>query len=1310
MKKILPLLLVLLVFLPARSLSQFQLNGNAYATGQECFTLTDDVLWQGGSVWYLNQVNINQAFDLYFRIFLGCRDETGADGMAFVLQQVSTSVGTGGGGLGYQGITPSLAVEFDTWQNTEVGDPSFDHMAIMRNGVTDHTISSNLAGPVTMLPGAPNVEDCQWHLVRVTWSPLTNQLQVYFDCQLRLTYTGNIRQTIFNNTSNVFWGFTGATGGSRNRHAFCLDYVSFTQFNQEVEICKGSSTQIDVGSGLSFQWTPTAGVSNPLQRNPILTPDTTTLYTVNVIDSCGNVRQNLVLVTVNELPEAIAGPDTTLCEGQSAQLFASGGVTYQWTPGSGLSATNIPNPVVLPTTPTNYTVTVTDSNGCRDTDVVQVNFMRAEAGPNFAICAGDSVRLTASGGIAYAWSPAVGVSNTSISNPRVSPPVSTTYTVTVTDPSGCTDTDTVRITVRPLPVANAGPDQSICMGDTATLTGGTGTGYSWAPPFFLSSPNSAVTRAFPSQTTVYTLTVRDQFNCQRRDTMRLTVNALPVLAVAPDTASCEGIPVPVQAFSDPGFQYQWEPAQWANNPNLAAPLVTPDSSRMFVVTLTDTNGCVRVDSQFVRIMHANAGADVELCIFDSLRLQASGGIAYLWDPSPDLLFGNQPDPVVFPQITTDFYVTVTDTIGCTNRDTVRVTVNPLPVTSVSSPDPYVCSEGTTQLTATGGSQYIWTPGNLFNDSTLAAPIATLYNFTQNVVDSTWLFVTVIDSNGCVNYDSIGMEVRLLPIIAVSPDTFVCPGGSVPLWSTGGVGYAWSPGATLSDTLNANTIASPVRTTFYTTTITAVWGCSDSDSVKVYVIAPEAGRDTTICLLDSTALLGGGGVSYLWSPPDGLSAVNVARPVASPAQTTRYVVVVTDSLGCVDSDFVWVFVNPLPPANAGPDSSMCFGDSVQLGASGGVRYLWQPGADLSSDTLSNPFAFPGVTTTYLVTVTDTNQCHRDDSLVLVVHPLPVTEAGPDTAICIGDTMNLRGSGALTYVWSPAEGIAQVTNPVSPASPPVTVLYTLTGTDQFGCVESDSVRIRVKLRPELAGDVTDSICVFQDAELTVSGVGPGGEPTGYRWSTGDSTAIIRPAPRFTENYWVVSLFDGCPSDTLFGFVDVARDLPLPAFTADPLEGFPPLEITFTNESEFASVYFWRFGDGEFSEVPSPVHTYLMPGEYEVELVADNGRGCPDSITFTFIKVWEASLFFPNAFSPNGDGQNDFFYLPNGGWATLEVRIFDRWGKEVFFSEDPDFKWDGRVRGLDAPEGVFVFVVRAQDVKGNRFERSGSVTLLR
>ncbi len=1290
--------------------AQFKTNGNAYSTGQGCFVLTNAQAFEAGSVWYLNKVNLNQPFDLYFQINLGCKDADGADGMAFVLQQVSTSVGSSGAGLGYSGIQPSLTVEFDTWQNGDLNDPTFDHMSMMRNGNVNHNNVNNLAGPTSILPGNANIEDCNFHLIRITWEPANNTYSVYVDCQLRMSYTGNIRSNIFNNDPLVFWGFTGATGGYNNVQKFCLDYVSFTQASIDTAICENGSVQIDVGSGQTFSWTPTTGVSNPNIRNPILSPDTTTQYIVNVIDSCGYVRENIVNVEVKPNPVAVASNDTALCQGQSAQLFANGGATYQWSPPTGLSNPNVANPVVILQNTTTYTVTVTAANGCIDTEQVRVSNVQADAGPDRTICQLDSVQLLAAGGSFYQWSPAIGLSNPNVINPKASPLVSTTYTVTITYPTGCTDTDTMRVNVRSLPLANAGADISICKGDTGTLAGNPGiTSYLWTPAATLSSPNSRITSVFPTQSSTYTLTVTDGFGCKKSDQVGVTVWELPVLQTARDTATCEGISVPVQAISDPGFQYAWTPAQWFNDPALAMPQVTPDSSQWLTITLTDTNGCISVDSQFVRVMHANAGEDFPICIYDSTRLMASGGVAYVWDPSPDLIFGNQADPVVFPQITTSFFVTVTDTIGCTNRDTVTVIVNPLPVTGIASSEPYVCSNGTTQLTGTGGINYLWSPGGTFSDSTIFNPIATLYNLTPNLIDSTWLFVAVTDTNGCTNYDSIGIEVRLRPIITVSADTFVCPGGSVPLAATGGVTCLWTPGLTLSDSTTFNTIATPLRSTYYTATVTAVWGCTEWDSVLVYVIAPEAGRDSTICRLDSAKLLGGGGVNYLWSPPTGLSSAFVAQPFASPDSTTSYTVIVTDSLGCVDSDFVTVFVNQLPPAYAGPDTSMCFGDSVGLSASGGIAYLWTPGTGLSVDSISNPIAFPDQTVTYTVAVTDTNQCTQYDSLVFTVHPLPLVDAGADTAICRGDTATLVGKNAVVYLWSPPETLSANDARIVGAFPDQTSMYMLLGIDQFGCMQSDSMWVRVKDVPTVTGDLIDSVCVFRPGLLEATGAVASGWPSLF-WSTGDTTNVITPTPRRTTDYWVVAMTDGCTSDTLKGYIFVAEDLPLPAFEPDISEGYGPLDVQLINQSMFSNTYRWTFSDGATSTEENPFHTFEFTGQYTISLVADNGLGCPDSITYSFITVWEPAIFVPNAFTPNGDGINDYFTIPNFGWQNFQVRIYDRWGILIYLSNDPQFQWDGQFKGLDAQEGVFTFVLEARNRENTNIKRAGTVTLIR
>ncbi|MBK9109737.1 MAG: hypothetical protein IPM92_15530 [Saprospiraceae bacterium] len=108
--------------------------------------LTEENFGQTGSIWYEDKVSLHSSFDIYFDINLGCLDAQGADGIAFVFQPISTSIGVSGGGLGYQGVMPSLAVEFDTYHNGNYTDPIFDHVAIIRNGNVDHASGDNLSG------------------------------------------------------------------------------------------------------------------------------------------------------------------------------------------------------------------------------------------------------------------------------------------------------------------------------------------------------------------------------------------------------------------------------------------------------------------------------------------------------------------------------------------------------------------------------------------------------------------------------------------------------------------------------------------------------------------------------------------------------------------------------------------------------------------------------------------------------------------------------------------------------------------------------------------------------------------------------------------------------------------------------------------------------------------------------------------------------------------------------------------------------------------------------------------------------------
>ncbi|MBX9853122.1 MAG: hypothetical protein K2X86_15370, partial [Cytophagaceae bacterium] len=404
-------------------------------------------------------------------------------------------------------------------------------------------------------------------------------------------------------------------------------------------ICAGSSTNLSASGGVTYSWAPAAGLSNPNIANPVATPAATTTYTVTVTDGAGCSNTDNVTITVNPLPLANAGPDASVCAGSSTNLSASGGVTYSWAPAAGLSDPNIANPVATPAATTTYTVTVTDANGCVNTDnvIITVNPLPvADAGPDVTICVGSSTNLSASGGITYSWSPAAGLSNPNISNPVASPIVTTTYTVAVIDGNGCVDTDDVIVTANE-PTADAGSDVTICEGTGTILNGSGGTTYSWAPGGSLSNPNISNPVASPVTTTTYTLTVTDLMGCTGDAQVTIFVNPAPIANAGPDAAMCFGASINLSASG--GGTYSWAPAGSLSDPNIANPVATPVATTTYTVTVTDGNGCQKTDDVVITVNPlptADAGVDATVCAGLSTNLSASGGTTYSWAPGATL--------------------------------------------------------------------------------------------------------------------------------------------------------------------------------------------------------------------------------------------------------------------------------------------------------------------------------------------------------------------------------------------------------------------------------------------------------------------------------------------------------------------------------------------------------------------------------------------------------------------------------------------------------------------------------------------------
>ena len=442
---------------------QFVLNGDAFELGDGCFQLTEEITNQAGSVWYDSLINLEDNFEVNFEIYLGDLDASGADGIAFVLQPVSTGLGSTGGGLGYEDIEPSLAIEFDTWQNADNSDPSYDHMAIMQDGVLSHSAPTALTPVTQILSGSINAEDGAYHQVRITWNPATQEVQCFVDCDLRISYTGDIVSDIFGGDPFVYMGFTAATGGSFNDQIVCLDYITAVDELADVLLCPGDSVQLTVPEGFaSYNWSPATGVSDPTIFNPWFTPTVTTTYTVTLTDECGNTITDDVTITIGS-PELVdLGDDLELCEGSTFtyNITIAGG-SYLWNNGSTL-------PIFTISEPGTYSVAV-QVGTCVDADTVNVNYNPVPLvnfGPYTVVCGLDETLIldATNPGATYLWQDGSTAPIFEVNDDGL-------YFVTATL-GICSDQDSIAVNYSSFPSVNLGPDILLCPDETATIIAG----------------------------------------------------------------------------------------------------------------------------------------------------------------------------------------------------------------------------------------------------------------------------------------------------------------------------------------------------------------------------------------------------------------------------------------------------------------------------------------------------------------------------------------------------------------------------------------------------------------------------------------------------------------------------------------------------------------------------------------------------------------------------------------------------------------------------------------------------------------------
>jgi gliding motility-associated-like protein len=772
--------------------------------------------------------------------------------------------------------------------------------------------------------------------------------------------------------------------------------------------------------------------------------------------------------------------------------------------------------------------------------------------------------------------------------------------------------------------------------------------------------------------------INDQCPCDNGS----QANGCSRAAITGDTVLCAGESTTLTASGTGTFF-------WNNGTTGPTVTLTPGASQRVSVVATASNGYV--DSAVANITVntlppiAINPASTSICIGNSATLTGSGGLGYLWSD------GTIASSItVSPASTANYSVTGTDINGCTATASSTVTVNQLPIPSVNPAATAICNGDNTTLTASGGTGYAWSDG-----STTAA-------ITVFPTSNTTYIVTATDANNCSATTSSNVTVNALPVPVITPAAVaICIGDNTTLTASGGNAYLWSDGSS-----NAGLTVSPASTATYAVTVTDANNCSATTDATVTVnslpVPSVSPANVAICPGSSTTFTASGGTTYAWDNGDATAATTV-----SPATATTYVVTVTDANNCSATASADVTPNTLTVASIPPPAdTICNGGNTSLTASGGSTYAWSDGTMINVINVS-----PSSTTSYTVTVTDANNCTASASAQVLVAPVIALTTAKTDISCNGlsdgsiDLTITGGLGVCVPLWSDASTTEDISG-LSAGN------YSVTVTDMVGCTATASENIAEPSALALTSSFINPSCVTipNDGSITLTVAGGTGAYQ-YNWSPANNSA--NPVNLGPGNYDVtVSDANACTISASF-VLTYLYDFTVDATPSVTIKMGENVTLGYTlNGNAGNYINIWSPASTlSCADCVSPIASTNSTLLYQIEL--KNDAGCTSSDTVRVTVVPDYTVFVPNAFTPNNDGNNDVFGIAGNvtSIAYLEIQIFNRAGEKVYESQDHQFIWDGSYKGVILNPGVFTWQMKLTFLDGHREQlRKGTVTLLR
>jgi gliding motility-associated-like protein len=1070
-----------------------------------------------------------------------------------------------------------------------------------------------------------------------------------------------------------------------------------------------------------------------------------------------------VLVTITTAPVVNAGADITTCV-NSLNVALSGSVsgptnTGQWTTSG--TGTFVPNSTNLNATyqcsgadstagSVTITLTSTGNGACTPvTDQLTIFILPAgtsNAGNNATVC-GNNAAVTLNGAVGGgATSGTWGTNGTGIFTPN-NTTLNATYvpsqfdianggvTVFLTANSCNLAVDSVTITITPAPVVNAGPDQTICasvptVALNGSVTGGSTTGIWTSSGTGTFTPSNTALNAtynpsagdIAAQNILLFLTSTNNGSCVPvTDTMLLNIYPNGTANAGSDQIICANNPnvILTGTLGGGATQGQWSttgsgvfsPNDTALNATYipsAADLVAGSVS----IVLTATNSC-NLAIDFINVIFTpapvvDAGTSQSTCganpgiILNGSVTNATGGI---WSGG-----GGTYAP---------------------NNTTMNATY---------TPDAAEQAAGFVILTLTSTG----------NGNCNAVSDTVSFYFSPGIVVSAGP-----DQSVCISATFTQMQ------------GIVANGSTTGVWSTLGSG-TFSPNDSALNALytfsTADTTAGSI-TLVLTSTNNGV--CPVAHDTMTITFGPSAyafaGYDQSVCSSTASATLGGfvsgGATQGVWttsgtgtfSPNDStLNATYTFSPGDVSAGMVTFILNTTDHGSCLAGiDTVVYIIAPTSVVSAGGDVNVCadnlsvpLGGNISGASTTGTWSTMGSGTFVPDNQTLNGTYIPSAsdsfagTVTLVLTSTNTGSCTpATDTMVVTITNPAIVNAGVDQSTCSqGASVVMSGAvsgGTTTGIWStlgtgtftPSNTALNATYTPSPADLVAgTVQIVLTSTGNGICAaRTDTMVITIIPMPVVSAGPDRVVC-GNLTDVLLNGTVTGSTSTGL-WTTTGSGTFTPNAATLNATYQMSSadVIAGtvtliltttnntlCPaiSDTMIVTVE---PLPIAAFSASSDD---QLNVTFTDQSIGAVLWFWSYGDGGTSTLQDTTYTYAADGTYLVTLIITSAGGCTDTITSN-IDANESlvtPVAIPTGFTPNGDATNDVLHVLGGPFKEVDFSIYNEWGNRVYHTTDPNGGWDGTYQGKPQPGGIYVYTVTGTTIADRFVKLSGNVTLIR